>query len=460
MSSPDVVVIGGGLAGLSAAVALADCGLRILLLEKSPRLGGRATSYTLPGGETVDNCQHVTLGCCTNLADFYRRLGASDKIRYYDRLVFAGLNGRRVTIQPSGLPAPLHLALSFATFGLLNWEDKRGIARALLGILRTAGRPKLSDGITMIEWLKQQKQTQGAIDRFWKTVLVSALNEELNRMDASYGIAVFWKAFLSNPAGFAVGIPSVPLSELYTLNSERIDVRTRCGVAEIRVDDGDAAGIRLADGAEVTADYYVAAVTFDRLLKMLPPRLRDYEGFANLANLHVSPITSVHFWFNRPVMEEPFLASTDRTIQWVFNKTKLCDVKSAQPGDYLQMVISASYALSERPQQDIIDLCRSELAELVPETARAELTRSVVIRENAATFSPEPGCDRWRPGQRTPVRNFFIAGDWTQTGWPSTMESAVRSGYQAAEGILDLEGRHERLVQPELPATGFSRWFL
>jgi zeta-carotene desaturase len=459
MSSPDVIVVGGGLAGLSASVALADSGFRVSLFEKSPRLGGRATSYVLPSGESIDNCQHVTLGCCTNLEDFYRRIGVADKIRYYDRLVFAGSNGDRAEIVPSRLPPPLHLAPSFARFPLLNWKDKRAIARTVFRIVTAGGRLRLSNGITMLEWLKRQNQTQQAIDRFWHTVLVSALNEALGRMDAAHGIAVFWKAFLSNPRGFVVGIPSVPLSELYALGGKNIEVRTRSGVAEIRIARGEVNGVHLDDGSEVTADYYIGATTFDRLLKMLPAGVRDDEGFANLARLHVSPITSVHFWFDRPVMPEPFLALMDRTIQWVFNKTKLCAGDSSQPGQYLQAVISASHALTERSQQEIIDLCRSELAELVPATAGAELTRSVVIRENAATFSPQPGSDRWRPAQRTPIRNFFLAGDWTQTGWPATMESAVRSGYLAAEEILSMEGRSARLVKPELPATGLARWF-
>ena len=450
MSSPDVVVIGGGLAGLSASVALADSGFQVSLFEKGPRLGGRATSYILPSGESIDNCQHVTLGCCTNLEDFYRRVGVADKIRYHDHLVFGASGGRRASMQPSNLPAPFHLALSFAKFQLLSWKDRRVIARSLLGILKDGGRLRHSGPISMLEWLKRQNQTQSAIDRFWRTVLVSALNEELDRMDAAYGIAVFWKAFLSNPRGFAMGIPAVPLSELYKLSNERIDVHTRAGVSELKVTNDGVTGIRLDDGAEVTARYYVAAVTFDRLLKMLPAAVREHEGFSSLAKLQVSPITSVHLWFDRSVMPEPFLTSLDQTIQWVFNKAN---------GQHVQIVISASRALSELSQEAIIDLCRRELADLIPATAQAGLTRSVVIRENSATFSPEPGCDRLRPDQRTEIRNLFIAGDWTQTGWPATMEGAVRSGYLAAEAILELEGRTERFIRPELPATGLARWF-
>jgi len=200
-----VIVIGGGLAGLSSAVALADAGFRVRLFEKRPHLGGRATSYLLPSGEHVDNCQHVTLGCCTNLADFYRRVGAAHKIRAYDSLIFADLAGRRGTIAASPLAPPFHLAPSFALFPLLTWADKRAIARALLCIARSGGRPadlEGAGGATMLDWLRRHGQTAAAVERFWRVVLVSALDEEPARTDARYGVDVFCKAFVANRTGF------------------------------------------------------------------------------------------------------------------------------------------------------------------------------------------------------------------------------------------------------------------
>src|SRR6202007_3012761 len=171
---------------------------RVRLLEKRPHLGGRAASYVLPGGEHVDNCQHVTLGCCTNLEDFYRRVGAAEKIQFFDRLLFAAPDGRRGAIEADALPPPLHMAGSFALFPLLDWADKRGIAEALLSIARSRGMPAdVSSGganVTMLAWLQKHRQTERAIHRFWEVILVSALDEELNRIDAQYGIDVFWKA--------------------------------------------------------------------------------------------------------------------------------------------------------------------------------------------------------------------------------------------------------------------------
>src|ERR1700690_784600 len=279
MSSPSVLVIGGGLAGLSSAVALAEAGLQVRLLEKRPHLGGRATSYTLPDGSEVDNCQHVTLGCCTNLADFYSRVGAAGKIRFYSRLYFADAKGQRSTIEASALlPPPLHMALSFAFFSALTLADKRGIARAMLAIARAAGAPPSIEGISMLDWLQRMKQTRGAIERFWRVVLVSALDEELAKTDARYGIEVFWKAFLGSRSGYRVGIPSVPLAELYDGGCDEVtrrggEVRLRCGVREIRLEDGRFAKAVLEDGSEALADACVVAVPHGVLLDLMPKEL-------------------------------------------------------------------------------------------------------------------------------------------------------------------------------------------
>lgn len=460
-------MIGGGLAGLSSAVALAEAGFRVLLFEKRPHLGGRATSYALPTGEHVDNCQHVTLGCCTNLEDFYRRVGSADKIRYYDRLYFADPQGRRGVIEPSVLPPPFHLAPSFLLFPSLSWADKRAIARAMVSIARAGGPPQDAQGANMLEWLQRHGQTPAAIERFWRVVLVSALNEDLESSDARYGTDVFWKAFLSTRRGFAVGIPAVPLGELYNgcrQASERRggEVRTRAGVAEIHASETRVTQLLMEDGSAMTADFYVAAVPHDVLLSLLPLSLIQRDpAIGGLHNLRSSPITGVHFWFDRPVMSDPFLTLLGRTVQWVFNKTRLyaADGVAGEEGQYLQLVISASYDLVPLSRQEIVEVCRRELAEVLPETRSAHLLKATVIKEVAATFSPAPGADRWRPGQRTSLSNFFLAGDWTRTGWPSTMEGAVRSGYLAAEALLAAERRPQRLLRPDLPAEGLAKSF-
>ena len=484
MPSRSVIVIGGGLAGLSSAVALAEAGFRVRLFEKRPHLGGRASSYVLPGGEHVDNCQHVTLGCCTNLADFYRRVGAAHKIRWYDRLIFSDAAGRRGVIEASPLAPPFHLAPSFALFPSLAWADKSAIARAMLAITRSGGRPpdvSGAAGVTMLDWLRRHDQTQASIERFWRVVLVSALDEELGRTDAGYGMDVFWKAFLANRNGFRIGIPSVPLGELYSGCRQAIEQRggevvVRAGVRAIRLEHGRVVGVELDNHALETSDYYIAAVPHDQLPGLLPAKVVEREpAFANLSRLRSAPITGVHLWFDRVVMTEPYLTLLDHTTQWIFNKSLLygpsappagTDVagQAGAPGgavenfQYLQLVISASYELVPRSRQDIIELCRRELQEILPPAREARLLKATVIKETAATFSPEPGCDRWRPCQSGPIENLFLAGDWTATGWPATMESAVRSGYLAAEAILAVAGKPQKLLQPDLPVESASRW--
>ncbi len=466
-----MIVIGGGLAGLSAAVALADAGYRITLLEQRPFLGGRATSYVLPGGEHVDNCQHVTLGCCTNLSDFYHRAGASGKIRFYDRLIFSDPNGLRGEMHSSWLPAPLHIAPSFARFPLLSFNDKHQIGHLLLRIMLAGGRPKdlVAAGKNrpnMLDWLRRHKQTEAAIERFWGAVLVSALDEDLDRTDAQYGVDVFWKAFLANRTGYRMGIPSVPLGDLYegcraAVVAKGGEVRFRAICRALQISDNGITGVALDTGELLQGDFYISAVPHSALLEMLPAETVAREPvFSNLKNLRTSPITGVHFWFDREVMTEPFLTLLDTKTQWIFNKTLLYNEAMPEGGrQYLQLVISASHDLVSKSRQEIVDLCLAEVKRALPAARDANLLKSTVIKETAATFSPEPGCDRWRPVAKSPIRGLFLAGDWTATGWPATMEGAVRSGYLAAEAITLADGAGQQFLKSDLPVEGISRLF-
>ncbi len=462
------MVIGGGLAGMAAGVALAESGWRVRLFEQRPFLGGRATSYVLPDGEHVDNCQHVTLGCCTNLEDFYRRVGAGDKIQFFDRLFFLDPQGRRGEMQAGMLPAPFHMAGSFAKFAPLTLRDKLSIAWAMLNILQTNGRTWDVDqygGISMLEWLRRRGQTKGAIERFWRVVVVSALDEELDKTDARYGIDVFWKAFLSNRTGYRIGVPSVPLVELYegckfAIEQKGGEVNLRATARSLQIENGAITSAQFDAGREERADAFILAVPHTGVADLIPDEIkRKDSAFRNLAMLKTAPITGVHFWFDREVMSEPFVTLLDTTTQWIFNKTALYvpsngGGRTSTKGQYLQLVVSASYNLLQKSRQEIIDVCLKEVRQALPAAREANLIKATVIKETAATFSPEPGVDRWRPKQETSVNGLFLAGDWTDTGWPATMEGAVRSGYLAAEAVLRKEGRPHRFVQPELRADG------
>ncbi|MGH9743593.1 MAG: hydroxysqualene dehydroxylase HpnE, partial [Candidatus Acidiferrum sp.] len=382
-----MIVIGGGLAGLSASVALAESGWRVRLFEQRPFLGGRAASYVLPDGEHVDNCQHVTFGCCTNLEDFYRRVGAANKIKFFDRLILLDPQGRRGEMHAGLLPAPFHMTGSFLTFSPLALKDKICIARAFYSILQSGGHPPDVDepgGISMLDWLQRRKQTPAAISRFWRVVLVSALSEELERIDARYGIDVFWKAVLSNKYGYRMGVPSVALGDLYdgcraAIEEKGGEVIFRSPLRGLRIENGKLAAVLFDEGREASADAYVLALPHLVLSELLPESLKQTDTtLANLDKISVAPITGVHLWFDREVMTEPFLSLLDTTTQWIFNKSALyagsngaSPATSPRKGQYLQLVISASYDLLQKPRQEIIDLCLAEVRHALPAARQA-----------------------------------------------------------------------------------------
>ncbi len=450
-----VAIIGGGLAGLSAGSALADAGYRVELFERRPYLGGRASSYELPGtGEVVDNCQHVLLGCCTNLIDFYRRLGVEQQIRWYDEITFILPGGRSSTLKPGVLPAPLHAAPSFLGSAVLQLKDKLGIARAMLALLPQL--PK-DDGENFLAWLQRHGQTRTAIDRFWAPVLISALNEELDRVSVHYAALVFRDSFLKSAEAGRMGVPAVPLSQLYGTAADYIQerggqVHLRTTVERIRSDQN--AVCLLAGGEEIQTDYAILATPFSGAEKLLP-QTPELEGLhRDLQEFETSPITGIHLWFDREVTPLEHAVLLERTIQWMFHKSKILAARknSSQPGSYLELVVSSSKTLVDKPRAEIIELAVRELAEFFPAVREAKLTKATVIKEVHATFSPAPGGDAFRPSHNSPWPRLFLAGDWTATGWPSTMEGAVRSGYGAAEALSG-----GKFLVPDLPAKGLMR---
>jgi len=384
-------------------------------------------------------------------------------------------------MQAGMLPAPAHMTGSFLAFAPLSLQDKLAIARALSAILFASGQPKdayaSAEPISMLTWLQLHKQTPRAIERFWRAVLVSALDEELDRTDARFGIDVFWKAFLKNSAGYRMGVPSVPLAELYdgcrvAIEKKGGEVILRSPVRTLCCKNGAWSAVQFDGGREESADACVLSIPQDKLNELLPDEIRAANpSLAQLERFKVSPITGVHFWFDREVTNEPFITLLDTQTQWIFNKTALygpsglpagkqhAEPQSPGNGQYLQLVISASYDLLSKSREEIIDLCLQELHQVLPAARQARLVKATVIKEVAATFSPEPGVDRWRPAQQTNTPGLFLAGDWTQTGWPATMEGAVRSGYLAAEAVLRSSGLPQRFLVPDLPASGLSKLF-
>ncbi|HYN16250.1 MAG TPA: hydroxysqualene dehydroxylase HpnE [Terriglobales bacterium] len=455
MSALHVAIAGGGLAGLAAGCALADAGFRVTLVEKRPFVGGRASSYEHPGtGEVVDNCQHVLLGCCTNLIDLYRRIGVEDKIRWYDRLNFIEPGGRRSEISPSWLPPPFHTAPSFLKASSLGLGDKLAIARTMMSI---AQRLPPDTGETFMQWLKRHGQTERAIERFWKVVLVSALNEDLERMSVYYAAQVFREAFLKSREGGRMGVPRVPLTELYGAAAEYIrgsggEVRLRAQVESFRAEP---AGVRLCvNGAEMACDFTVLAVPFDALARLLPESAAAGPLAEMIAHFETSPITGIHLWFDREITDLDHAVLLDRTIQWMFHKSRLL---GREGPSYVELVVSSSKALVEKPRGEIIEMALGELGEFFPATREAKLVKATVIKEVHATYSALPGSDAYRPPAVTGWPRVFLAGDWTRTGWPATMEGAVRSGYLAAEAVSQSAGGRAKLMVGDLGAKGLMR---
>lgn len=459
ISASRVLIIGGGLAGLAAAVALLDApdGPRVELWERRAVLGGRAASSPGEDGHPVDNCQHVLMRCCTNLWDFYGRLGVQARMRFVRRLNFLDRRGRVSTLEGGGrYGGGLHLLPSFLRFGALTGWEKVAVLRGLAAIRRATRKEEAAlEGVSFADWLRELRQPPAAVQRFWRVVLVSALNEELETASAAAAFQVFRAGFLGHPRAYEVGIPTVPLGELYAepvkrrFTGGRGIVRLRAGVRAIAVEQGAVRGIVAADGCFVPAGHVVAAVPFDIVARLLPePWTTQEPFFCRLKNLQHSPITAVHLWFDRPITRLDHAVLLDRPIQWLFNKTVDYGLDPQQEA-YIGLVTSASRDFLPLPSAEILSIARRELKEAFPAARQARLVRSAVVKEAKATFSVRPGAEGLRPPCRTPIRGLWLAGDWTKTGWPATMEGAVRSGYRCAEEILAALGRPRPILKPD-----------
>lgn len=455
----DVIIVGGGLAGLSSAVALAGAGAKVTLLERRPYIGGRAYSYDHPAlAETIDS-QHVVLGCCTNILQLCRQAGMADAIRWYDELVFLEPGGQRSLMRPSGLPAPAHQSLSFLEAPMLGLRDKLGIATGLAAFLR--GYPA-DDTESFASWLKRTNQTERAIRHFWEPVVVGALNDTFERCSVKYAGKVFHETFLRSEEGGRLGIPAAPLTEFFTpiaelARNQGVDIKMKSGVEHIE-QTPDGQWRILANGDTYRSASLVLATDFKqtrKLLAALPPQAAnllpqqdDFDPFV------ASPITTIHLWYDRDVTELDHAVLLDTRIQWVFTKSRIRRWP-AERGCYLELVISASWPELEMSREQILSSALQELETFFPAVREAKLLKSGVLKEARATFSVTPGLDRFRPSQTTAWPGLYLAGDWTATEWPSTMEGAVRSGRLAAGAVA---GNQKKFMAAETPASGLMHW--
>jgi squalene-associated FAD-dependent desaturase len=466
-----VLVIGGGLAGLAAIVALVRKGITVTLLEARPRLGGRAGSFRdATTGQWVDVCQHVAMGCCTQLRHFFRSLGLDRYLTSQSRLVFLTPDGRHSYFRADPWPAPFHLGRALLGAHYLTPGEKLRILRGLTALHRCDP----NDDPPLEPWLRAHGQTDRTLNRFWNTVLVSALNESCATVGRKYARKVFVEGFLQQRDGWVVHLPTVPLDRLYGLELQTffarsgVTVRLQTAVRRLLLDPTTPriAAVELWDGSHLHADHYILAVPFYRLPDLLPPSLFElFPYFARIRQLEAAPITSLHLWFDRPVLPWPHAVVVGGISQWLFRRVEPMAAEvvvldgenrpqshrhdrltpapvpeesrpAASDSSYLQVVISASADWLRWGHAELQRRVVEELRHLLPAARSAHLLHARVITEHRATFRPLPGVDRWRPPQTSPLHNLALAGDWTATNWPATMESAVRSGYLAAQAIL------------------------
>jgi squalene-associated FAD-dependent desaturase len=461
-TQPTVAIAGGGLAGLAAACALADSGFRVTLFERRPYLGGRASSYEHPGtGEVVDNCQHVLFGVCTNLVQFYQRIGVADQIRWYEDMTFIEPGGRTSVMHASPLPAPLHTGPSFLRFPFLDSKDKLAIARAIAALTLT---PQPDTGRSFLDWCHRHGQTEAAIERFWKPILVSALSEDLDLISISYAAQVVRES-MKSPEARHMGVPTLPLTELYNRAGDYI--RAQGGKILLRTSleafsPSDAQVQVRTNNAEGNYDYLILALPFENLDRVLPQTPEAAALREHLSHFTHAPITGIHLWFDRQITDLDHAVLLDRTIQWMFHKSRLHAHRASgaeSAGSYIELVVSASKSLIDKSRAEIVDLALAEVREFFPAARSANLLKSTVIKEVHATYSPRPGIDAHRPPQSTDWPRVFLAGDFTATGWPATMEGAVRSGYLAAESLVKNAGSEKKFLVVDLHATGLMRLF-
>lgn len=414
-----VIVVGAGLAGLAAVCRLREQGCEVELVERSRLLGGKATSFSVDGVE-VDNGQHVHLGCCTEYLDFVDGLGMSASLWNQPRFEVTVLSRNGVSSRLRAArrgPAALRLMPSFIRYAPLSAAAKFQVARAL----RHSGANP-SEGETFGGWLRRHGQGHSAIRGFWELFVVPALNADIEEVSAADALFVVRTAFAGDPAAARIGWSRVPLARIAEAAAGRADhIRTRTGVVSLIEAGGKVTGVRCANGEEICADAVVLAVPPARLAAILGDAPRF--GVLGLPAFQSRAIVDVHLWFDTPEVGLPFAAVLDSPLQWVFEK---------RPG-YLCCSMSAADHLVRRPESELVELCRAELAAIWPRLAAARLLRGAVTRDPDATFVPRPGLRR--PGPATTMSNLTIAGAWTATGWPATMESAVRSGRAAADAL-------------------------
>jgi zeta-carotene desaturase len=437
----DVLVIGGGFAGLAAGVALAEAGKRVCLLEQKPHLGGRARSFRDPAtGSVVDNGQHLFMGCYHATIKFLETLGTTDRLHFQPRLAvtFLERDGRLSRLDCPEWPAPWHLLLGVLRSGSFSFAQKLEMLRLGTELKRGATACSAGADESVHAWLGRRGQSAGLQRDFWDLLCIAAMNEDPRVASARLFERVLRLALFSSPADSRLGIARVGLSDCYTaaatthIEARGGKVRTGCGVKQLLLAEGVCRGVDLGE-ERIEGLPVISAVPWREFATLLPgDLLRAEPFFAAATALRPAPIISINLWFDAPVTDLEFAGLRGTTVQWLFNRSRILSSRD----HYISLVLSGAHEHVGRSKDELLAMALGELGDMLPAVRKARLLHSLVIKERFATFSPRPEAEVLRPPARTPVQGLFLAGDWTATGLPATIEGAVQSGYAAAQEYL------------------------
>lgn len=444
----EILIIGGGFAGLAAGVALAGAGRRVRLLEQRPYLGGRARSFRETStGSVVDNGQHIFMGCYHATIEFLKTIGTLDRIRFQPHLTvhFADKQGGVTTLSCPQLPAPWHLLAGVLKSDSFTFGEKLQVLR-LGRRLRSADSGSFS-GLTVDGWMAKMGQSERLRRNFWDLLCIAALNEDPRIASAAIFEPVLRLALFQSAADSRIGLATGGLSECYT-EAAASYIRSRGGVVELErnvtefiFSDREGGGlvcrgVRLSDGAAVEVETVLSAIPCFQLTRLLPEdMIRKNSFFPGITRMRPAPIISLHLWFDREITDLEFAGLRGTTIQWLFNRGKILGSGER----HVSLVISGAHEHIQREKKELLELSLRELREIFPAAKEAKILQRLVIKERFATFSPSVAVVDLRPPAVTPIRGLYLAGDWTQTGLPATIEGAVKSGYTAAAEIMRRE---------------------
>lgn len=440
------IVFGGGLAGIAASRRLAETGWQVTLLEARASLGGRVFSFHEPqSGRALDNGQHIIVGACTNMIAFLEAIGARHLWHLQPQLDVAIYDRRQRMGRLYGVsaPTPMHLLPAFLTYSHLGWLDKAKAARAIVSMMRVNRRAPELESMTFYDWLKARGQPDRIVANLWNVLIEGTLNDNIKEVSASMGLMIIQDGLLAGRHTINIGYPTVPLDDALARPArdylEKLGVRvtTGCPVRCVNTDaNRRVESITSGDGSSLQADAYVSAVPFWTLPKLFSGSMAEAPTVRQLSNLQTSPIVNVHLLYDQPVMEGDFCYVLNSPLQWVFNSTLIYGDRLQERQQSLSVSVSAAWEYIDVARSRFADTIACEMLAAFPKARNATLLDAVVVKQRNATFRCIPGANRHRPGPRTESPNLFLAGEWTNTGWPSTMESAVISGYNAAEAVM------------------------